>query len=239
MKPTTGKLIRALILGLFLSSIGAAYGASITGTIVYEGDVPKLRALKMDADPVCHMKHAEPPKVEILVLGKDKTMANVFVHIKSGLPDKEYPVPEKPVVIDQVGCMYVPHVIGIQANQTLEVRNSDGVLHNIHALPKTNRAFNQAMPKSLTKAEKTFTKAEFMFPIKCDVHPWMAAWCAVMSHPYFDVTEKDGKFSIEGLEAGTYEIEAWHERLGTRTATIEVTADETKTADFSFAIPKK
>ena len=172
-------------------------------------------------------------------MGEDNTMANVFVYVKSGLPDKTYPVPEEPAILDQVGCMYVPHVLGVRAGQTIEIRNSDGTLHNIHAMPKTNRAFNMAMPKTMKKANKVFSKEEFMFPIKCDVHPWMNAWCAVMSHPYFHTTEKDGKFTIEGLEAGTYEIEAWHEKLGTRTQKITVGADDSKTVDFSFAIPTK
>ncbi len=240
MSPTTEKLICALFAGLLALS-GAAHGAGITGTIVYDGEIPKLPVIKnMEADPICKMQHPVAPKVEVLVLGEGKTMANVFVYIKSGLPpDKKYPVPETPVVIDQVGCMYKPHVLGIQAGQTLEIRNSDGTLHNVHAMPKVNRAFNMAMPKTLKKAEKVFSKEEFMFPIKCDVHPWMGAWCAVMRHPYFDVTEKDGKFTIEGLEAGTYEIEAWHEKLLIRSATVTVAGDETKTVDFSFAIPKK
>ena len=239
MKSMTGRLTFGLLLGLVLLSGIPAFGASITGTIVYEGKVPKMKAIKMDADPSCAMKHTEPARMEILVLGAGQTMANVFVHLTKGVPNKEYPVPKEPVVMDQKGCTYTPHVFGIRAGQTLKVLNSDGTLHNVHAMPKKNRVFNLAMPKSKTTATNVFKKAEFMFPIKCDVHPWMGAYCAVMSHPYFDTTAKNGKFTIKGLAAGTYEIEAWHERLGTRKQSITVTADETKTVDFSFSVPTK
>jgi plastocyanin len=221
------------------AAAGDVGGATITGRIVYEGKVPTMKEIKMDADPSCAIKHTEPVRAQDLVLGEGQTMANVFVHVKSGLPGKEYPVPKDPVVMDQNGCTYTPHVFGIRAGQTLKILNSDGTLHNVHAVPNVNRAFNLAMPKTKTEATAVFEKPEFMFPIKCDVHPWMGAYCAVMSHPYFDTTEEDGTFTIKGLDAGTYEIEAWHERLGTKSQTITVTAEETRTADFSFSVPTK
>jgi plastocyanin len=178
-------------------------------------------------------------KVEVLVLGPGQTMGNVFVQVKSGLPKKDHPVPKEPVVLDQKGCTYSPHVFGIRAGQTLNIMNSDGTLHNVHVMPKVNRVFNLAMPKTKTMATAVFDKPEAMFPIKCDVHPWMGAYIAVMSHPYFSTTGKDGKFTIKGLDAGTYEIEAWHERLGTKTATVTVTANETKAVNFKFSVPTK
>lgn len=218
---------------------GATYGATITGKIVFEGKPPNLKDINMDADPSCAMKHTGPVKVEMLVLGPGQSMGNVFVHVKSGLPKKEYPVPKDPVTLDQKGCTYTPHVFGIRAGQTLKILNSDGTLHNVNAAPKVNRAFNLAMPKTKTSATTVFDKPEPMFPIKCDVHPWMGAWCAVMSHPFFTTTKEDGKFTIDGLEAGTYEIEAWHERLGTKTQSVTVTASESKTVNFSFSVPAK
>ncbi len=239
MKSMSVGLTVALFLGLYMAGGVSAYGASITGVVVYEGKVPKLRPIAMDADPICATKHTETVRAEVLVLGPGQTMANVFVHVKSGLPLKEYPTPADPVVMDQAGCMYSPHVFGIRVGQALEIKNPDATLHNVHALPKLNRAFNIAMPAAKKTARKVFNKEEFMFPIKCEVHPWMGAWCAVMSHPFFDTTGKDGIFTIEGLEAGTYEIEAWHERLGTRTTTVSVAADETKTVDFTMAKPSR
>lgn len=228
----------ALSLGLGSLGLGlpiSAQAADITGTVKYEGQVPNLKPLKMDADPVCVSKHSEPPVSEALVLGDGNTMANVFVQVTKGLPEgKTYPAPSEPVVVTQEGCMYNPHVFGLMAGQSVKFLNPDGTLHNVHALPKENRQFNLAMPANRTEAEKDFPKPEPLFPIKCDVHPWMNAFAAVMSHPFFAVTDKSGTFKISGLEPGTYEVQAWHEKLGTQTATVEV-KPEGGTADFTFS----
>ena len=118
-------------------------------------------------------------------------------------------------------------------------RTSDGILHNVHALPKVNPSFNKPMPATLKEATTTFTKPEPVFHIKCDVHPWMSAYIGVFTHPFFSATGTDGKFTISGLEPGTYEITAWHERLGTQTATVTVAANETKSQNFKFISPVK
>jgi len=227
------------LLALHGGLLQAAPAASITGTVKYEGKVPTMKPLIMNADPVCAAKHDEPARVETLVLGEGQTMANIMVTIKSGLLDKEYPLPEEPALLDQDGCIYKPHVLAVQAGQKIEILNSDGTLHNIHALPKINEEFNQAMPKFRKKMTKTFDQVEEEpFPIKCDVHPWMGAWVAVFAHPYYDVTEKDGVYTLDGLEPGTYEVQAWHERLGPRTQTVTVEeVGETITADFTFSRP--
>ena len=209
--------------------------AVIAGTITYEGDVPSLKAISMSADPDCEGKHTEPVPSEVLVLGDAQTLGNVFVRVTAGLPEQQWAVPSEPVVIDQRGCLYVPHVVGVMANQELEFLNSDGILHNVHALPEDNREFNMAMPAERKEARETFSKPEDMFRVKCDVHPWMNAWVAVMDHPFFDATADDGAFSISGLAAGTYEIEAWHERLGTQTASVTVADGETGTVDLTFS----
>ncbi|MFA5060070.1 MAG: carboxypeptidase regulatory-like domain-containing protein [Candidatus Omnitrophota bacterium] len=214
--------------------VAASWAGTVTGTVKYEGEVPKFAELKMDADPICLAKHSGPAYPDTLVLGDGNTMANVFVYVKSGLAKKDYPVPQEPVVIDQQGCQYSPHVFGVRVGQPLKILNPDGTLHNVHALSKVNPEFNIAMPQFRKEIIQTFDKEEFMFPLKCDVHPWMAAWGAVMSHPFFTVTGKDGKFTIPGLDAGTYEVEAWHEKLGTQTATLTVTADAQTLTDFTF-----
>ncbi len=223
----------------FLLLTSVSFAATITGTIIYDGEVPQFKEIKMDADPICLSKHTDAVFPETLVVGEGKTMANVFVRVKSGLAAKTYPVPATPVTLDQHGCHYRPHVFGIMVGQELKILNPDGTLHNVHALSKVNPEFNLAMPQFRKEVSKTFEKEEFMFPFKCDVHPWMESWCAVMTHPFFAVTEKDGKFSIAGLDAGTYEIEAWHEKLGAQTLSVTVGADETKTADFTFTKPSK
>jgi len=227
----------ALILGIFLS--WNVQAASISGTIKYEGEVPKFNEIKMDADPICLTHHTAPVYPQSLVLGEGNTMANVFVYVKGGLAKKTYPVPSEPLVIDQNGCQYTPHVAGVMVGQTVKILNPDGTLHNVHALCKVNQEFNMAMPKFRAETTKVFDKEEFMFSIKCDVHPWMSGWLSVMAHPFFATTKTDGKFKIDNLPAGTYEIEAWHEKLGTQKASVSVTGDETKEISFTFAKPQK
>jgi plastocyanin len=220
---------------------GASFaGSTITGTVTYEGKVPNLKPIAMDADPSCAKKHSSPVPNEMLVLGSGNTMGNIMVWVSKGLPaGKTWPAPKEPVVLDQRGCQYHPHVMGIMVGQPYRILNSDGILHNIHALPKINKGFNQAMPPTVTESTKSFDKAESIFQIKCDVHPWMNAYVAVFTDPFFSVTGPDGKFTISGLDAGTYELTAWHEKLGIQTATVTVGGSDTKTQNFKFSAPSK
>jgi plastocyanin len=239
MRGTPNKLRLAAGLVAMLVWPGVAFAAStITGTVTFEGKVPPPRPLAMDADPVCAKKHPTPAMNEMLVLGNGQTMGNVMVSVSKGLPaGKTWPAPTTPVTIDQNGCQYKPHVMGIMVGQTYKILNSDGILHNIHTLPKVNASYNKGMPATYKEATTTFAKPEPVFPVKCDVHPWMQAFVAVFSHPFFSVTGTDGKFTISGLDPGTYEITAWHERLGTQTASVTVGATDTKTQNFKFAVP--
>jgi plastocyanin len=238
MRGTGKTLWLAAGLVAVLSWPGVAMAAStITGTITFAGKVPTLKPLSMDADPACAKKHSKPVPAEMLALGSGNTMGNILVWVSKGLPaGKTFPVPKTPVTLDQRGCLYVPHVMGIMVGQQYRILNSDGILHNVHTLPKVNTSFNRAMPATLKEATTTFAKPEAVFNIKCDVHPWMSAYIAVFTHPFFSTTATDGKFTITGLDAGTYEITAWHERLGTQSASVTVTGSDTKTQDFKFAV---
>jgi plastocyanin len=222
--------------GVF-GAAGAAHAGTVTGKVTYDDKVPTLRPLDMAADPACQAKHTTPVYPDVLVLGDGNTLANVFVAVKNP-PAGSHPAPKTPVVIDQHGCEYRPHVVGLLAGQPLVFKNSDGILHNVHGLPKVNNEFNLGMPATVTTKETVLNKPEPVFPVKCDVHPWMRAYAAVMTHPFFAVTGKDGKFSIKDLPAGTYEVEAWHEKLGTQTASVTVGASDAKSVDFSFKVPK-
>jgi plastocyanin len=218
----------------------APFASSITGTVTFEGKPPTLKPLAMDADPACAKKHSGPVPDERLVLGGGNTIGNIMVWVSKGLPaGKTWPAPKAPAVLDQKGCQYVPHVMGIMVGQQYKILNSDGILHNVHALPKINKAFNKPMPATLKEASATFDKPEAWFQIKCDVHPWMSAYVGAFTHPFFSVTGKDGKFTISGLDPGTYEITARHEKLGTQTASVTVGASDTKTQNFKFALPAK
>ena len=232
-----------LAAGLIAVSIcpGVAFAASsITGTVTFAGKAPALKPLTMDADPACAKKHSKPVPSEMLALGSGNTMGNILVWVSKGLPSgKTWPVPKNPVTLDQRGCQYDPHVMGIMVGQTYKILNSDGILHNVHALPKVNKAFNKPMPATMKETTATFDKPEPVFQIKCDVHPWMSAYVGVFTHPFFSVTGTDGKFTISGLDPGTYEVTAWHERLGTQKGTLTVAANETKTQNFKFTAPAK
>ncbi len=159
---------------------------TVSGTVKFEGTAPKLRPLKMDADPGCAKKHSGPVMSELLVLGDGNTLGNIFIHVK-GVPGT-HSAPSEPTVMDQKGCQYVPHVMGVMVGQKFLIKNSDGLLHNVHSLAKINQAFNRAMPGAVTEAEFSFDKEELMFKIKCDVHPWMNAYVGVITHPFNDVT---------------------------------------------------
>jgi plastocyanin len=227
--------VLTLALGLALVAQVAVAG-SVTGKITYDDKVPTFKPVDMNADPVCASKHSSPVYPEILVLGDDGGLANVFVQVKNAPSGGA--AGSDPVVIDQNGCRYEPHVVGVMVGQTVKFKNSDGILHNVHGLPKENREFNIGMPPTLLEKDQVFNKPEAHFPVKCDVHPWMKTYIAVMTHPYFAVSGSDGTFEISGLPAGSYEIEAWHEKLGTQTATVTV-GDGAASADFSFKVPGK
>jgi len=235
----TGKRL-CLVAGLVALSMcpGVAYAAStITGTVTFDGKPPAMKPLAMDADPACAKKHTAPVLSEALVLGNGNTMGNIVVWVSKGLPaGKTYPAPTTPVVLDQNGCQYKPHVMGIMVGQPYKILNSDGILHNIHTLPKVNAAFNQAFPATRKEATTKFDKPEAIFTIKCDVHPWMSAFVGVFTHPFYAVTSADGKFTISGLDPGTYEITAWQEKLPPQTVSVTVGANETKTQNFKFAV---
>ena len=223
---------------ILLSAVGIIYAeGSITGTITFEGKAPKMRPLKLDADPICVVNNEIAPKKEWLILDENKGVKNALVFITEGL-NIDYSPPEEPVVIDQKGCIYSPHVLGIMAGQQLDILNNDGTLHNIHALPKVNKEFNKAQPRSKKKLSVKFEKPEAPFKVKCDVHPWMGAYIGVFDHPCFAVSGDDGTYIISDLKPGEYVIEAWHEKLGSQTTNVTV-GDSATHQDFTFKKPSK
>lgn len=216
-----------------------AVAGSVSGIVRFEGQAPEMKPIDMKSDPKCHEKNlANQALNETLVLGEGQTMANVFIEISEGVPEKEYPVPAEPFVLTQEGCMYSPRVFGVRAGQTLRILNPDGTLHNVNVMPVMNTPFNRGMPANVTEMEVKFDKPEGLFPFQCDVHRWMRAYCAVMAHPFFAVTGKDGKYEIKDLPPGEYTIRATHEKLGAQTQKITVKDDAPATADFTFAIKR-
>lgn len=211
-------------------------GATIGGLVKFTGAKPTSRPIDMSEEPQCKSKYQTPPRAETAIVNANGTLANAFVYVKSGLPaGATHTAPGTPVVIDQDGCRYTPHVLGLMVGQQLEIRNSDPLLHNIKAKGVKNRGFNISQPRAGLKTTRTFTAPEVMVALECNVHGWMNAFVGVLPHPYYAVTGTDGSFSIKGLPAGTYTIEAWHEKFGTQTATVTVAGTEAKTADLTFA----
>lgn len=232
------KLIGTLIIFVL---VNFGFSGDVEGKITFDGKAPKMKPLRMDADPVCVANNDIQPRKEWLVLDENNGVKNVLVFIKeskSGSFADKYDSPKEAAVIDQKGCVYVPHVLGVMVGQQLDILNSDGTLHNIHALPKVNKEFNKAMPRSKKQMSVTFDKVEAPFKVKCDVHPWMGAFVGVFEHPYFAVTDDSGSYTISGLAPGKYVVEAWHEKLGSQTADLTVD-DSGATQNFTFTKPKK
>ena len=214
-------------------TVDAANAGTVTGKVTFAGTPPAPTPIKLSSDPYC--QKANPGlATETEVVGKDGAVENVFIYVKDGLGNQTFPAPAEPVTLDQKGCHYTPHVLGIQIGQPLQIINSDDTLHNVHGLPKANKEFNQGQPIQGMKMTHTFSTKEVMIPFKCDVHGWMNAWIGVLDHPFYAVTTADGTFSLKGLPPGTYTIEAWHEKLGTQTQTITVGAKDTKDVAFTF-----
>ncbi len=209
----------------------AAGTAAVSGTVALDGAAPTMEKIKMAADPVCLQQHKETVMSETVVASNWK-LQNVVVYVKSGLSGGS-PAPSKPVVLAQGGCMYKTHGSGIQVGQPLEIINNDPTLHNINAQPVQNKKFNIAQPAKGMKSTKIFDKVEVV-PFKCNVHPWMNSYAVVVDNPFFAVTDSTGSFSLSGLPAGTYTLEAWHEKYGTQSQSVTIADGETKLVSFTF-----
>src|SRR5688572_10404071 len=212
--------------------VDPATAGAITGVVTFEGTPPPAEPISMDSNPYCQRQGKTT--TETVVVGEGSGLQNVFVHVKDGLGDRVFPVPSNGVVLDQKGCRYVPHVLGIQVGQTLEILSSDNTLHNVHAIPEQNREFNKAHQLAGLKHTHVFSTKEVMIPFKCDVHKWMNAYVGVLDHPYYSVTGPNGTFELKGLPPGTYTIEAWHEKLGTQTQTVTIGEKQTSDVEFTF-----
>jgi len=214
----------------------AAAGGTITGTIKFTGVAPKNPPIDMSEEAACKAKYKTTPTEENVVAGPANALANVFVYVKAGVPaGQTFTAPTTAVVLDQDGCRYHPHVLGIMVGQPLEILNTDPVLHNIKAIAKANRPFNVSQPSAGMKTTRTFTAPEVMVNLECNVHGWMHAYAGVRPDPFFAVSAANGSFTISGLPPGTYTIEAWHEKFGTQTATVTIAGTESKTQNFTFA----
>lgn len=206
--------------------------ATVNGKAMFEGTAPQ--PAKLPLTPECKQVHGGGEAVEQSVeLNADNTLKDVLIYVKSGAEKWTYATPTEPVVLDQEGCVYKPHMVAVMANQPIKIRNSDPFLHNIHPLPKNNPQFNLGQPVKGMETVKTFANPEVAIPVKCDVHRWMSSHIAVLSHPFYNVTGDTGSYTIK-LPAGTYTLEAWHEKFGAQTQDITVTDNQTQEVNFTF-----
>jgi plastocyanin len=251
MRSTVRRVFRGCVVGLALGAaacgkgeeappapvavtnpVDAATAGGIAGIVTLNGKAPAPQAINMDSDPYCTRQPANA--TEAVVVGDASGLQNVFVYVKDGLGNRVFPVPSTAVVLDQKGCRYTPHVLGIQVGQTLEILSSDNTLHNVHAMPEQNREFNKAHQLAGIKHTHVFSTREVMVPFKCDVHKWMSAYVGVVDHPFHAVTAGNGRFELKGLPPGTYTVEAWHETLGTQTQMVTVGEKQTSDVSFTF-----
>jgi plastocyanin len=203
--------------------------ATVSGTVKFEGAPPKPAKIDMSQDPNCKGSNTAE---NVVITGGD--LANVFVYVKEGLGNRTFAPPSEPVVFDQTGCRYHPHVLGVMAGQTVKIVNSDPTTHNIHPTPKDNREWNESQAPQAPALEKSFAREEIMLPVKCNQHPWMRMFINVTKSPFYAVTGPDGKFEIKGLPPGEYTLAFVHEKLGEQDQKVTLSAKESKALDLSF-----
>ena len=219
-----------------MTTIDPATAASIHGVMHFSGSAPAPVQIDMGMDPGCTIENHEPNFSQQYVVNHG-ALANVYIYVKQGLEGKNFAVPTTPVILDQKGCRYEPHVIALMSGQTLRVLNSDPTMHNVHAQPNapSNPQWNMSqMPKG-APIEKTFHDPEVMMPFKCNQHPWMKAYVNVAANPFYAVSDADGQFEIKGLPPGEYTIAAIHEVSGDKTKTVTLGPKEDKALEFIFS----
>jgi hypothetical protein len=216
------------------AQVDAATAGTISGRILFTGEAPAMPAIDMSSNPNCERQHQKPQKAEIVIVNANKTLRNVFVWIKEGLPHARWTPPADAAHLDQKGCIYAPHVLGIMEGQQLEILNDDPVNHNVHAECQVNAAWNESQAPRAEHKFKKFDSQEILFPVTCSVHPWMRSYIGVSPHPFFAVTGDDGSYTLKGVPPGTYTVEAVHEKYGRKEGKLTLAPSGTATLDFTY-----
>ena len=226
------------VTGIAATATPAAAG-TVSGHVRFDGLRHEPPIITMTADPACDRQFPKGRPAETVVTSADGGLANVIVYVRSGFPKKFLFPPlqqSHETSIDQKGCAFVPHVLAVRVGEEITIHNSDATRHNVNGRSVENPPFNEATPGEGFVLRKTFQQPELAVKLKCDIHPWMAAYVGVFDHPFFAVTAADGSFTISGLPESKYTVEAWHESLGVHSAAVELDDDAaTARLDFSFA----
>jgi plastocyanin len=209
--------------------IDPATAASVSGTVKFDGTAPAAAKIDMSQDPACKGTNTAEN-----IVASGGHLANVFVYVKEGLGNRTFDVPKEAMTLDQSGCKYHPHVLGVMAGQDIKIVNSDPTTHNIHPTPKDNREWNESQPPSSAPLQKNFAREEIMLPVKCNQHPWMKMYVNVTKNPFYAVTAADGKFEIKGLPPGDYTLAFVHEKFGEQDQKVTLAAKDSKTVDMTF-----
>src|SRR5256884_693264 len=223
------------IICLILANKAAAQAnpGTIKGHVRLSGKLPGNPVIRMGVDPMCARINAGKRILqEYVVATVDGSLANVFVRLQGNVP--QTPVSTQPVVIDQRGCVYAPRVVGVRVGQVLQIKNSDALMHNVHGLSGKDNSFNVGQPTAGLVFQWKAKNEEVMLHLKCDVHNWMNAYIGVVTNPYFAVSDTSGAFQIDKVPAGTYTLQAWHERFGPTMKTVTVKAGAVTTIDFTY-----
>jgi hypothetical protein len=218
---------------LVVAATPRADSGSIEGKVTYTGTPPKMKPIDMSKEPVCAKQHNPPELTPTVVTGPGNSLEYVVVYISAG--DQPGPPPSQPVRYDQKGCMYVPHVLAMQASQPLQIYSDDPVAHNIHPMPKANPEWNKSQPPGTPPIDTKWEKPEFI-SVKCNIHPWMHGYFAVLKTSHYAITDDNGAFSLKGLPAGKYTVTAWQEQYGTQSQEVTIGAGEAKTVSFVFKV---
>jgi plastocyanin len=215
---------------------GSAGGSQIFGHVSLFGAPPPELPIQLDA--VCGRSQPSPLTTRHYVVNDEGRLANVFVYLKDGLQNLRFAVATNTPVLDNVGCLFEPYVLGVQVGQKFKIRNSDPTLHNAHATPRLNREFNSTLPSKGQMVERSFSVPEVLVRVRCDVHPWMFAYIGVVAHPFFAVTDDDGAFSFPpGIPPGRYSVAAVHPKAGEVLQQVTLSAVERKALEFTFVAP--
>jgi hypothetical protein len=204
---------------------------TIRGTVKILGVPPRRKSIRMDVDRKCMALHTGDLLADDIVVDPDNNVRWAFVYVNRGNTASP-PGPLPPVLLDQVGCKFEPHVLGVQVNQPINIFNNDPLLHNVHACTLENREFNFGLPSAGLFETKRFTRKEVMVRIRCDIHPWMAAWVGVLDHPYFSVTSETGAYGIVNVPPGRFRVSVWHELYATVDREVDVPSGGDARLDF-------